>query len=174
MIVGMALLKVFENLTLTVNNQDISIQFHFGDQKEYNQWIASKMRSNRQKYPLIWYVISEHERQRNETIDVDSQLILFMGTKQEYNNIQRYQHNYLTYLEPLRKLVNKTLERHSFIQLYENPINDFDEPNFGKNNDNDFETTSSRKKDPKSIGIDIVDAKILKLKMNINVNCILT
>jgi hypothetical protein len=71
-------------------------------------------------------------------------------------------------------LVNKTLERHSSIQLYENPINDFDEPNFGKNNDNDFETLSSRKKDPKSIGIDIVDAKILKLKMNINVNCILT
>jgi hypothetical protein len=174
MIVGMALLKVFENLTLNVNNQDISVQFHFGDQKEYNQWIASKMRSNRQKYPLIWYVISPHERQKNETIDVDSQLILFMGTKQEYNNIQRYQHNYLTYLEPLLKLVNKTLERHSSIQLYENPINDFDEPNFGKNNDNDFETTSSRKKDPKSIGIDIVDAKILKLKMNINVNCILT
>ena len=174
MIVGMALLKVFENLTLNVNNKDIAVQFHFGDQKEYTQWIASKMRSNKQKYPLIWYVISEHERQKNETIDVDSQLILFMGTKQEYNNIQRYQHNYLTYLEPLLKLVNKTLERHSSIQLYENPINDFDEPNFGKNNDNDFETTSSRKKDPKSIGIDIVDAKILKLKMNINVNCLLT
>jgi hypothetical protein len=49
-----------------------------------------------------------------------------------------------------------------------------DEPNFGKNNDDDFDSTSSRKKDPKSIGIDIVDAKILKLKMNINTNCILT
>jgi hypothetical protein len=171
MIVGMALLKVFENLTLTVNNQNIAVQFHFGDQKEYNEWIASKMRSNKQKYPLIWYVISEHERQRNETINIDSQLILFMGTKQEYNNIQRYQHNYLTYLEPLLKLVNQKLERHPDIQLYENPINDFDEPNFGVDNASEFR--GSQKKEPKSIGIDIVDAKILKLKMNINVNCIL-
>jgi hypothetical protein len=173
MIVGMALLKIFEGFTLNVDNNDVSVQFHFGKQDEYNKWV-SQMRYNKQKYPLIWYVSDFEDEQKNGTITTESQLILFMGTKQNYNNIERYNYNFVKYLDPLYKKVNKFLERHRDIVLYENPIKLIaNEPNFGKNNDNDFDSNSSRKKDPKSIGIDIVDAKVFKIKMNINTNCIL-
>lgn len=172
--VGIALAKVFENLTINVNNQDVSVKFHFGDQKEFNKWQFEQMRYQVQKYPLIWLAPQgNYKTQKNKTIDVESELILFMGTEQNYNNTERYAHNYLTYLKPLTELVENVLSRHPYILLQESPINYFDEPNFGANNDAYF-GDSSKKKDPKSITIDIVDARILKIKLNINTNCILT
>jgi hypothetical protein len=172
MIVAMALAKVFENFTINVNNETINVNFYFGDQKEYNNWIANKMKRNSQKYPLIWYVLAPNERQKNNTIDIDSQLILFMGTKQNYNNVERYFHNYKTYLEPLQVAINKLLEKHPNIILKENPINNFDEPNFGSGNNAEFNKNNSIT-NPKNISIDIVDARVLKIKLNIDANCIL-
>jgi hypothetical protein len=172
MIVAMALAKVFENFTINVNNETINVNFYFGDQKEYNNWIANKMKSNSQKYPLIWYVLAPNERQKNGTIDIDSQLILFMGTKQNYNNVERYYHNYKTYLESLQIAINKLLERHPNIILKESPINNFDEPNFGSGNNAEFNKNNSVT-NPKNISIDIVDARVLKIKLNIDANCIL-
>jgi len=141
--VGIALAKVFENLTINVDNQAVSVKFHFGDQKEFNKWQLEKMRYQVQKYPLIWLAPQgQYQTQKNKTIDVESELILFMGTEQNYNNTERYTHNYLTYLKPLTELVERVLSRHQFIQLYERPINYFDEPNFGTNNDTDFDPNS--------------------------------
>ena len=172
MIVAMALAKVFENFTIKVNNENINVNFYFGDQKEYNDWINSKLKSHSQKYPLIWYVLAPNERKKNETIDIDSQLILFMNTKQNYNNVERYYHNYKTYLEPLQKSINNLLELNPNIILKENPINNFDEPNFGSGNNAEFTKINSAT-NPKEISIDIVDARILKIKLNIDANCIL-
>jgi hypothetical protein len=172
MIVAMALAKIFENFTINVNNQNINVNFYFGDQKEYNNWIANKMKSNSQKYPLIWYVLAPNERQKNSTIDIDSQLILFMGTKQNYNNVERYYHNYKNYIETLHIAINNLLEKHPNIILKENPINNFDEPNFGSGNNAEFNKINSAT-NPKNISIDIVDARVLKIKLNIDANCIL-
>lgn len=173
MIIGMALKEIFKDKML--NN--LSIQFHFGDQKEFNLWVANKMKS--QKYPLIWYVINAPDPQGLGKLRVESQLILFQGTKSEILNTTRYEQTYLTILEPLYELVNKTLSQHKFITLLNNgmPISYKDEPNFGveTNNpllsSNDFATKS--KKQTQSVGIVLVDAKILKLKMEINPNCII-
>lgn len=172
MIVAMALAKIFEDFTINVNNETIAVNFYFGDQKEYNNWIANKMKSNSQKYPLIWYVLARNERQNNGTIDIDSQLILFMGTKQNYNNVERYYHNYKTYIEILHISINKLLEKHPNIILKENPINNYDEPNFGSGNNGEF-SKENKVTNPKNISIDIVDARILKIKLNIDANCIL-
>lgn len=175
MIVGMALKKVFENKTIKVGLDDVSVQFHFGDQKEFNFWVAEKMKNNKQKYPLIWYVITPHERLVNGKIRVNGQLIIFQGTKSQILNDARYNSTYLNYLEPTYQMVNKTLQENKFITLLHNgkPIPDYDEPNYGvdANNFNDF--TSTEKKGTKTIGIDVVDAKILRLKMDINPQCIL-
>lgn len=169
--VGIALAKVFE--TLTIN--DKSVQFHFGDQKEFNKWQAEQMRYELQKYPLIWLAPSgSYDPQKNGTINVDSDLILFMGTEVNYNNTERYHHNYLNWINPLTKTVEKFMERHPFITLEESPIKYYDEPNFGANNDADFDPNSSKKYDPKSMTIDIVDARVMKIKININTNCILS
>jgi len=179
MIIGMALKEIFKDKTLSINGQDVTIQFHFGDQKEFNHWVASKMKSNKQKYPLIWYVINAPEPQGNGKLRVESQLILFQGTKSELFNDARYSKTYLNILEPLYELVNKTLKEHKYVSLLNSglPIPYKDEPNYGvdtnnpNNNDNDFTKVSS--KGTKSITIDFVDAKILRLKMEITPNCII-
>lgn len=180
MIIGMALKEIFKDKTISVDSQEISVQFHFGDQKEFNYWVASKMKSKKQKYPLIWYVINTPEPQGNGKLRVESQLILFQGTKSELFNDARYQKTYLTYLEPLYDLVFKTLSEHKFVSLLYGgkPIPYKDEPNFGVDTNepllasNDFNKVSS--KQTKSITIDVVDAKILRLKMEITPKCIIT
>lgn len=180
MIIGMALKEIFKDKTILVDSKEISVQFHFGDQKEFNYWVASKMKSKKQKYPLIWYVINTPEPQGNGKLRVESQLILFQGTKSELFNDARYQKTYLTYLEPLYDLVFKTLSEHKFVSLLYGgkPIPYKDEPNFGVDTNepllssNDFNKAGS--KQTKSITIDVVDAKILRLKMEITPKCIIT
>jgi hypothetical protein len=178
MIIGMALKEIFKDKTILVDSQEISVQFHFGDQKEFNYWVATKMKS--QKYPLIWYVINAPTPLGSGKLKVDSQLILFQGTKSEILNTTRYELTYLKYLEPLYELVNKTLTEHRYVTLLNSgkPIPYKDEPNFGveTNNplltSNDFATTTA--KQTKSIGIVLVDAKILRLKMEITPKCIIS
>ena len=177
MIIGMALKEIFKYKTILVDSQDISVQFHFGDQKEFNYWVATKMKS--QKYPLIWYVINNPTPLCNGRLRVESQLILFQGTKSEILNTTRYELTYLKYIEPLYELVNKTLTEHRYVTLLNSgkPIPYKDEPNFGveTNNplstSNDFATTTA--KQTKSIGIVLVDAKLLRLKMEITPKCII-
>ena len=169
--VGMALKELFKGLTI----DGISVQFHFGDQKELNMWIASKMKSNKQKYPLIWYVIANPYPQGNGKLRVDTQLILFLGTKSELFNTERYEKTYLTYLEPLYEEVNSILQLNKFVSLFEayNGIRYKDEPNYGLESSSlDFTNLPTTQKQ-KSVTIDIVDAKILRLKMDINPNCII-
>ena len=180
MIIGMALKKIFEGKTIKVGADDVSIQFHFGDQKEFNNWVAQKMLSRSQKYPLIWYVINEQQPQVNGCILVNSKLILFQGTNSQIMNDKRYQTTYLNYLEPLYELVNKTLYSAEHVLLFNDglPLRNFDEPNYGvdssqpSKSDNDF--TKATTKGTKSITIDVVDAKIVDFKAEINAKCILT
>jgi len=168
--IGMALKELFKDLTI----DGISVQFHFGDQKELNMWIAFKMKSKKQKYPLIWYVIAPKDPQGNGKFRVDTQLILFQGSKSELFNTERYEKTYLTYLEPLYDEVNRILQQNKFISLLEayNGIKDVDEPNFGiEKSSLDFVSVTQQKQ--KAGLIDIVDAKILRLKMDVNPNCLI-
>jgi len=163
MIVGMALKKVFENKTIKVGVDDVTVQFHFGDQKEFNAWVASKMKSGVQKYPLIWYVISEPDPKLNNKLGINSQLVLFQGTKSQIFNTTRYETTYLNYLEPLYNLVSETLTKHKLIRLYDSVLRYKDEPNYGIDNT----------EEPGINGIDIVDAKIVFINMDICAKCIL-
>jgi len=164
--IGIALKEVFKNITIN----GISVQYHFGDQKELNAWVTSKMLSKKQKYPLIWYVISPPEPQGNGKLRVDTQLILFQGSKQEELNTTRYEKAYLTYLEPLYIKVNEALQKNKFVTLLDafNGIRYKDEPNFGVEASDNFSTSKT-----KTATIDIVDAKILRLKMDINPDCLI-
>lgn len=171
MIVGMALKELFKDLVI----DGISVQYHFGDQKELNLWIASKMKSNKQKYPLIWYVMAQPQPQGDGKLRVDTQLILFQGTKSEMFNTERYEKTYLTYLEPLYDKVSSILKQNKYISLFDayNGINYKDEPNYGLEGSSlDFTNLPTTQKQ-KSVTIDIVDAKVLRLKMDINPNCII-
>ena len=163
MIVGMALKEVFKDLTIN----GVSVQFHFGDQKEFNYWVVSKMKVKKQKYPLIWYVITAPEPNGNGKLRVNAQLILFQGNERTQQlNDQRYTYTYLTYLEPLYELVFKTLKDNKFIVLLDayNGLNYKDEPNYGI----DLAT-----KEVPTDGVNVVDAKIIRLQMDITPKCII-
>jgi len=90
-------------------------------------------------------------------------------------NDKRFNTSYLNYLEPTYKMVNETLRQNPYTTLLNGAkfLPDYDEPNFGveSSDDLDFKNTTERGK--KSATIDFVDAKILKLKMEISPNCIL-
>jgi hypothetical protein len=177
MIIGEALKQIFNGLTITIENRVHDVQFHYGDQKELQQWILIRNRSKLQKYPLIWYVTNNYDQVTKEKFRVESQLILFQLTKREYLNTTRSQTTYLNSLNPLYELVNKTLKRSPFVSLLNNgkSIPCKDEPNYGvETNDplltsNDFAKKTA--KGEKGIILDIVDAKILRLKMIIKPYC---
>lgn len=177
MIIGEALKSIFSGLSLTIENRVHDVQFHYGDQKELQQWILHRNRSKLQKYPLIWYVTNSYDQITKDKFKVESQLILFQLTKREYLNTQRSKLTYLNSLNPLYDLVNKTLSRSPYISLMNNgkPIKSKDEPNYGvETNDplltsNDFAKKTA--KGEKSITLDVVDAKVLRLNMIIKPYC---
>lgn len=164
--IGIALKEVFKDIII----DGISVQYHFGDQQELNAWVTSKMLTKKQKYPLIWYVISPPEPQGNGKLRVDTQLILFQGSKQEELNTTRYEKAYLNYLEPLYTKVNQLLQNNKFVVLLDafNGIRYKDEPNYGVEASDNFSASKT-----KTATIDIVDAKILRLKMDINPDCLI-
>jgi hypothetical protein len=178
MIIGEALKQIFSGLTITIENRVHDVQFHYGDQKELQQWVLMRNRSKLQKYPLIWYVTNNYDQVTNDKFKVESQLILFQLTKREYLNTTRSQTTYLNSLNPLYELVNKTLKRSPFVSLQNNgkSIPCKDEPNYGvETNDplltsNDFAKKTT--KGDKSIILDVVDAKVLRLKMIIKPYCV--
>jgi hypothetical protein len=165
--IGMKLKELFTGLQV----DGVDVQYHFGDQKELNMWIASKMKSNKQKYPLIWYVVSPPEPQGNGSLRVKTSLILFQGTKSELFNTERYTKTYLTYIEPLYELVQKTLYESRLIRFDAyNGIPYRDEPNYGiESSSLDFSSISTQKQ--KSITVDIVDAKVMDLQLEIKLTC---
>lgn len=168
MIVAIALKEIFKGLT--VNGE--SVQYHFGDQKELLKWTIANY--SRQKYPLIWYVINDVEDITNDGLRVDTQLIIFNLTKGEYFNTDRYKNVYLKWIQPTYEAVNNILNKNQFLNVLNNgkKLPYKDEPNFGvDNDDNDF--TKKKPKGEQGINIDIVDARIMRLKMDIYPKCII-
>lgn len=174
MIIGEALKEVFTNLTIDIEDKTYDVQFHYGDQKELQQWILMRNSLKLQKYPLIWYVTNGYEQVTNDKFKVESQLILFQTTKREYLNTQRSNLTYLNSLNPLYELVNRVLSRNPYISIMNNgkPLKCKDEPNYGveASNQNDF--TNKTAKGEKSIVLDVVDAKVLRLNMVIKPYCL--
>lgn len=180
MIIGEALRKVFEGMTVTYTYEGSpitdTVQFHHGSQKELNKWIALMNSGNYNKFPLIWYVrdtYTEFEGVR----DVPARLILFQITKPEWLNDERTAETYIKVLDPLLLKVKDRLEQNPFISVYSNDIRKkydvLDEPNYGVNsqNKNDFNSTSSQ--GTQQITIDPVDAKVIDFFMRIKTDCIL-
>ena len=165
MIVGMALKELFVGLQIN----GVDVQYHLGDQKELNNWIVSKSKS--QKYPLIWYVINPISRSSNGGYEFNTQLILMTSTKVDSLNIERYNSSYINYLNPLYLEVCKSIKKSRFFSFNEDVDFKFlDEPFFGiEKSKLDFQSVSNQKQ--QSTLIDIVDAKIIYIKGTYKTNC---
>lgn len=169
--IGMFLKSLFEGETIKVGNDDVTLQFHFGDQKELNAWIANKLLTKKQKYPLLWYVVAPPTPTDNESLNVSTKLIIFQGTKSELFNTDRYFKTYEKYIEPVYELVQKKLYASRLIRFENNyGLPYFDEPNYGvEASSSDFSNLTDKKQ--KSVTIDIVDAKVITLDMFVKLKC---
>jgi len=177
MIIATALGKLFECQTVDVINQGVpeanrSVYFHYGDQKELLLWI--KLRGNKGKYPLIWYVLNNYT-EHNGWYEVDAKLVLMQLTKGDPLNTWRQQNSYLGILDPLTELVKERL-KNQFVTIVSRDLADRftfkDEPNYGVDtSESDFNSTKENGK--MSISTDIVDARIIRFRLRIKAKCII-
>lgn len=166
MIISSALREVFKGEAMLVNGENREIQFHYGDQKELNLWLAT--RGSLAKFPLIWYVIKPFTKDSNNVHTVDSaRIVLMQLTRKTELNTWRSENTYIDVIDPLSDIVINKLKRN----VNTNIIGDVelnDEPRYGLPRHND-ETTSSNK----SIATEHVDARILRFDLEIKPYCII-
>lgn len=180
MIIGEALRKIFEGITVQYEYDDqlitSDVKFHYGSQIELNNWIALNNSNNLENFPLIWYVQDKYTdfQGKKKTF---SRLILFMSTEPFWMNDTRTMETYTKVLEPLYdKVVNRLLE-HPHVRVYaQRPYEKFevlDEPNYGVGLGDKQDFTTTQTKGEKGIAIAIVDAKVLDFYMEIEPKCII-
>lgn len=175
MIIGEALGRLFEGLTLEYNIDgnviEKEVKYHYGDHKELVKWIADKKGS---KYPLVWYVIAPYNEEANDVKNVTSQLIIFQQTQIDWFNTKRTIKSYDAIIEPTWKAVKKLMETNRYIDILGNSENRYeikDEPSYGVTTDdvrlsqNSF--TTSTKKGTESVTLDVVDGRIIKMNFRI-------
>src|SRR5690606_5812342 len=169
MIIATALGEVFKGIKIPFEGSDLTVNYHYGDQKELLLWVKTK--GNEQKYPLIWYVLNKFT-ETNGVYDVEARLVIMSHSRVEKLNDWRAENSYLNIINPLTKKVKDVLSVNPYIQVYssdyKNKVTIKDEPNYGVQANNN-ETGSSTK----SIVTDIVDARIMTFKMRIKTDCII-
>lgn len=176
MIIGEALRRVLNGLTLTTpKGENLTINFHYGDQKELNHWLYIRQKNQSLKYPLVWYVINDKTPMARDKYKVSSQLIIFVPSKFEWLNTTRANTSYYDIVEPVHALVENTLRRHANITILNasNGLTYKDEPKYGVEVSNESDFSSTNAKGTKSIATDLVDARILKIEMIIKPSCII-
>lgn len=180
MIVGAALQRVFQgkmvSVTFNGSTSERALQFGYGDQKELIAWVNNKDRSQQAKYPLLWYVVSDHKK-LNGVVDVETQFIVLTDTQHPWLNPTRSQKTYTNIIEPVFEFVKAILRTHKYINVIgrnlEEKYRDRDIPNWGVSappDKNDF--VNKGKQGEESISTDIVDGKVISLRMKLQIDCI--
>lgn len=169
MIIATALGISLGGIVIPFEDRELSVKYHYGDQKELLLWVKS--RGNLEKYPLVWYVLNRFTVV-DEWYDVEARLVIMAHTKYNELNNWRASNTYVNIISPITKEVRKILSSDENIQVYSsNPRDRFmfrDEPNYGVSANNTEKTGSD-----KSVNIDIVDARIITFRMRIKADCII-
>lgn len=176
MIIATALKTLIEGQTVSVTDQGVpktaTVNFHYGDQKELLLWI--KLRGNKGKYPLVWYVLNDYTEHEGWYL-TDAKLVVMQLTKGDPLNTWRQENSYLGIIDPVTELVKERL-KNPFIQIVAQELSERftfkDEPNYGvSTSEGDFNST--RENGTKSIVTDIVDARIIRFRLSIKAKCII-
>lgn len=173
--VGEALKRLFDGKEMTYKEgkltKKVNIKCHYGDQYELNKWVGIQNASNRQKYPLVYYVLGSNKTELNGKVRTKARIILLLSNKYESLNDQRNLDSYKKILNPLFEIIKEEFKLNPYIHVWGSLPKKYDvsdEPLFGIST-NDF---AKLKEEPKSATIDVVDAKVIDLDLEININCI--
>jgi hypothetical protein len=177
MIIATALGTLFNGQTVNVIDQGTpiankSVNFHYGDQKELLLWI--KLRGNKGKYPLIWYVLNNYTEHEG-WYETDAKIVVMQLTKGDPLNTWRQSNSYLGIIDPVTELVKEKL-KNQFVQIVSQDLETRftfkDEPNYGVDtSESDFNST--KENGTKSIVTDIVDARTIRFRLRIKAKCII-
>lgn len=174
MLISGILKDAFNGLQLTFKNYNLykefaevtqDVQFGFGNENELARFIES--RSNKQNFPLIWYVKPNYSRDTAliEKFRVDAKFVLMMSTDAKYYNDERSLINYENVLEPLAVEFYKRIKKHKLISLVSERSNEFDETQYG------LDVYRSEQGQTKSATKLYVDAKIIEIELLVRKNC---
>lgn len=176
MIIGRALGLVFDGMTIESPVGTVIVQNSLGNQDSLNKFIAKSDLDRSRKFPLIFYIINKTKKLGNYRY-CDTELVIMMNTKESLLYKDRTDKTYIDYIEPVFEKVKETLIKNIFITDLSEKIDRYsydDIPNYGIRNE---ESNKSIKPvsavQNKSAVTDYVDARIVKLRLKINTNCII-
>jgi len=179
MIIANALKRLFTGLTadtvlLGVSKPDTAIKYWYGDQKELITWIANQnTRSTPDKYPLVWYVMSEYTEFQG-WYTTNARLVIMQDTRLAEMNDWRSSNSYEGILEPVWQVVQNTLSSNGYVEIFGSFEDRFKLqtiPNYGVTpQTNNLQNLNGGTET--SISIDLIDCIVIDFKMRINANCI--
>jgi len=165
-----ALCKIFDGMTIDVENTSITVQNSLGNQDSLDKFIALSNKKNAQKYPLVFVGLGDVYKEFTGYKYVKTKLYILMITQEELLYKDRSDKVYAPYIEPIYQEVKKRLE----VSDYVFPIGEkgekypyTDRPNYGI-----VRGDVGGEKQSESVVTDYVDARIIDLEYKIKTNCI--
>lgn len=170
MIIGRAICRLFDGMTISVDGSDVEVKNNFGNQDALDKFIALSDKKQVSKYPLVFYGISEVYKEWNGWKYSDAKIYIMMNTKEELLYKDRSDKVYAKYIEPIYQEVRNILSINPYVQVLGDLQEKFtyeDRPNFGIVKGN-----VGGDKSKKSVATDYVDARIINIDFRIKTNCI--
>lgn len=171
MIIGAALGRLFNDLSIRVNNNKVNVQFNYGNQDMLEKFIALSDERQQPKYPLVFYVTSENKITPSGNYHIDTQLVIMAHTNIEFLAKQRTQDVYVDYIDPVYHLLRRTIDRNRQITLLgankEDKFSYVDLPNYGV-----IRGDVGGSKSNQSVVTDFVDARLINFNFRIKPECI--
>jgi hypothetical protein len=180
MIIASALGKLFDGLTINYEGSERAVQYHWGDQKELNKWVADRNAGNQLKYPLVWYILNDFT-ELNGWYCTEARIIIFQSTQAGWFNPKRQEESYTKIINPVAKIVKKRLKESLFVNVLGNYKDQFiekDEPNYGVDTSDEKTRTSSdfnvtKEFNSQSITTDRTDARLIRFQLRIKAECLI-
>lgn len=169
MIVGNAICKILDGMTIDVNGQTIVIQNNLGNQDALDKFIAARDEVSQDKFPLVFYVIAP-VKEFDLWKYCDTELIIMVSTKEPSTYKDRTDETYIPYIEPIYQKIKTLLTQNPYFQNLDSNENKFsyvDVPNYGISGNNVGGSKSNE-----SVVTEYVDARKIKLNFKLKTNCI--
>lgn len=171
MIIGEALGRLFNSMRVDISGLGkISVQYTYGNQDHLDKFIAMSDAENVVKYPLVFYVTNEYE-EVNGWKTVDTDLVILMNTSADFLAKDRTSKTYTRFIEPVDNEVRRLINRSGYVHVMGDLATKWkrvDIPNFALEASNRLGVKTS----DTSVVTDIVDARIIKVKLRIKTDCI--
>lgn len=176
MIIGRALGNLFDGMTITVGVDTINVKNNYGNQDALNKFIHESVDKAAAMFPLLFYVINPTRTLGNFKY-CDTNLIIMMNTEESFLYKERTDNIYIKYIEPVYNKVVKTMRQSVFVTDLSENVERYsftDVPNYGIINQESNKSIKPISVVQNQSAVSFyVDARIIKLRLKINTECLI-